>query len=247
MKVQPGEKGKVSMPLIPERHTAPEFLDLSPEAYALEELEGSLADIRVINRYLGDCPALLKHLAELAKGLSGFTLLDIATGSADIPIAIVEWARRRGVGAAITAVDINEQTVEIARRHAAGFPEITVEAADGLSLPYPDKSFDFVLCSKTAHHLSNDEAVRLVSEMLRVAKKGYLIMDLRRSWIAYTLICLLTRIFTRNRLTRYDGPLSVLKSFTAAELSAVARDAGASRFTVFREPFWLLVLAGEIS
>jgi SAM-dependent methyltransferase len=235
------------MHLIPQRHTAPEFLDLSPESYALEELEGTLADIRVVNRYLGDRPAILKHLAAMAKGLSGFTLLDIATGSADLPIAIVEWGRRNEVRTAITAVDINEQTVEIARSHAACFPEIRVEVADGLRLPYPDKSFDFVVCSKTAHHLSNEDAVRLVAEMLRVARKGYLLMDLRRSWIAYALICMLTRIFTRNRLTRYDGPLSVLKSFTAPELSALARDAGASRFEVFREPFWLLVLSGEIA
>ncbi|HJV34531.1 methyltransferase domain-containing protein [Geomonas sp.] len=235
------------MPLIPERHTAPEFLDLSPESYAPEELEGTLADIRVVNRYLGDRPAILKHLAAMAKGLPGFSLLDIATGSADLPIAIVEWARRNELQTAITAVDINEQTVDIARRHAAGFPEIRVEVADGLRLPYPDKSFDIVVCSKTAHHLSNEDAVRLVAEMLRVARKGYLLMDLRRSWIAYGLICLLTRIFTRNRLTRYDGPLSVLKSFTPAELTALARDAGAAKFAVFREPFWLLVLSGEIA
>ena len=116
-----------------------------------------------------------------------------------------------------------------------------------MRLPFPDQSFDFVLCSKTTHHLTNEDAVCLIKEMLRVAKRGYIIMDLRRSWIAYALIYLLTRLFTRNRLTRYDGPLSVLKSFTPSELAALASSAGARNFTVSREPFWLLVLSGDVT
>jgi SAM-dependent methyltransferase len=234
------------MLFIPEKRTSPEILDLPSKAYALEELEGSLADIRVVNRYLGDRRALLKHLSARAAGREAFSVLDIATGSADLPVAIADWARRAGVRATITAVDNNEQTIEVARRQIAGYPEITLQVADGLQLPFPDHSFDFVLCSKTAHHLSEEAALQLMKEILRVARRGYLVMDLRRSWIACALIYLLTRLFTRNRMTRYDGPLSVLKSFTPGELAMLASSAGASHFTVCREPFWLLVLAGEI-
>jgi SAM-dependent methyltransferase len=234
------------MPLIPEKRTGPEFLDLSPEVYAPEELAGSLADIRVVNRYLGDRRALLKHLSAMVAGSAAFSVLDVATGSADLPVAIADWARKAGVAAAITCVDINEQTIDIARRQTRGYPEITLAVADGLSLPYADKSFDFVLCSKATHHLNDREAEQLIKEMLRVARRGYLLMDLRRSWFAWALIYLLTRICTRNRLTRNDGPLSVLKSFTAGELAALAASAGGAGFTVSREPFWLLVLAGEV-
>jgi 2-polyprenyl-3-methyl-5-hydroxy-6-metoxy-1,4-benzoquinol methylase len=237
---------EMNMICIPEKRTAPEYLDLPQDAYALEELEDSLTDIRIINRYLGDLRAVFKHLSPLIGDNTAFTLLDVATGSADIPVAISEWSRKKGVSADITAVDINPQTIEIARKHASSHPEIKLQVADGLALPFPDRSFDIVMCSKTAHHLKNEEVVRLVTEMLRVAKRGYLLMDLRRSWIAYFLICLLTRLFTRNRLTRNDGPLSVLKSFTADELAAIATSAGATSFSVSREPFWLLVLAGEV-
>ena len=234
-------------PLIPEKRQGLEFLDLAPEVYALEELEGSLADIRAVNRYLGDRRALLKHLVRKIGGAENFTLLDIATGSADLPVAIADWAREAGISAAITGIDSNEHTIAIARRQTAGYPEITLEVADGLRLPFADKSFDFVLCSKTAHHLANADAERLLKEMLRVARRGYIVMDLRRSWIAYLLICLLTRLFTRNRLTRFDAPLSVLKSFTPGELANLASSAGAANFSVSREPFWLLVLSGDVS
>lgn len=231
---------------IPRKRRDPEFLDLPSDRYAREELEGSLADIRVINRYLGDQRALIKHLAGLAAGASSFTLLDIATGSADLPVAVARWARGAGIAASVTGVDINEQTVAIAREHAARYPEIEVRVADGLNLPFAARSFDFVVCSKTAHHLDHDSCVRLMQEMLRVARRGFLVMDLRRSWIAYFLIRMLTMLFTRNRLTRNDGPLSVLRSFTPGELASLATRAGASRFTVTREPFWLLVLSGEV-
>jgi SAM-dependent methyltransferase len=232
--------------LIPEKRQGLEFLDLPPEVYALEELEGSLADIRAVNRYLGDRRALLKHLVRKIGG-ADFTLLDIATGSADLPVAIADWARKAGISAAITGIDSNERTIAVAHRQTADYPEITLEVADGLRLPFADKSFDFVLCSKTTHHLANADAERLIKEMLRVARRGYIVMDLRRSWIAYLLIYFLTRLFTRNRLTRFDGPLSVLKSFTPGELATLASNAGAANFSVSREPFWLLVLSGDVT
>ena len=233
--------------LTPAKRKGLEILDLSPDAYSFEELDGSLADIRVVNRYLGDQRALLKHLSAKVGAGSAFSVLDIATGSADLPVAMVDWARKSGVSATITGVDINERTVEVARKQTAQYPEITLAVADALHLPYPDKSFDFVLCSKSNHHMTDAENVSLIQEMLRVARQGYIIMDLRRSWIACCLIYLLTRIFTRNRLTRHDGPLSVLKAFTPEELAALASSAGATKFTVAREPFWLLVLSGDVT
>jgi SAM-dependent methyltransferase len=221
------------------------MLDLPPERYTPEELEQSLADIRTVNRYLGDLSAVLRHLSQKVAGQSSFTVLDIATASADIPVAIVEWARKKGLRAAITAVDLNPQSVELARKRTAQYPEIEVAVADALALPFPDASFDLVICSKTAHHFSDPQVVQLISEMLRVSRRGYLLLDIRRSWIAYALIYLLTRIFTRNRLTRFDGPLSVLKAFTPQELGDLAARAGASHFTLTREPFWLIMLQGE--
>jgi hypothetical protein len=78
------------MPFIPNRGTGPEFLDLSPEFYTAEEHHGSLAELRRVNRYLGDVRVILKHLSTMAAGRvrDKWTVLDVATGSADIPVAI---------------------------------------------------------------------------------------------------------------------------------------------------------------
>ena len=232
------------MPFIPNRGTGPELLDLSPEFYTLEEHDAGLAELRLVNRYLGDIRAILKHLSTMAAGRvrDKWTVLDVATGSGDIPVAIAGWARKRGIKVCITGVDVNSQAIRIARKMTGEDPMINFSVADGLDLPFRENSFDFVLCSKTLHHFTAEEAVRFIQGISRIARQGYIIMDLRRSWVAYVLIFLLTRLFSRNRITRFDGPLSVLRSFTPHELESLASCAGASKFRISKEPFWRMAL-----
>jgi 2-polyprenyl-3-methyl-5-hydroxy-6-metoxy-1,4-benzoquinol methylase len=240
----------MTVSLVPERRRGPELIDLPPESYSRSEYAGSLADIRKVNRFLGDNRATLKFFSTLVSGITASAevrVLDIATGSADIPVAIVKWARRRGIKIKVTAVDINPLAIREAAAVARAYPEITVAIADGFSLPFEDASFDVVLCAKTLHHFSPEETIRLLKEMDRVAAFGYIIMDLRRSWVAWLLISILARIFSRNRLTRHDGPLSVLRSYTVAELDALADRAGLVDRRIVRHPFWLMALVGRKS
>ena len=237
------------MPWIPDRRSLPELSDLPSDAFTRKELEGTLNDLTLVNRYLGNGRAVLKQLAAMHAETSGdgFTVVDVATGTADIPVAIAKWARQAGVRVGITAVDLDPICISIARRRCASYPEITLAVADGFALPFANRRFDYVLCSKTAHHFTDGEVVRMIKEFSRVAKRGYVIVDLRRSRVAWFLIHLLTRLFTRNRVSRHDGPLSVLKAYTPGELSALASRSGTSIFSVSREPFWLLVLSGRVT
>ncbi len=226
------------------------MMDLPPESYSQSEYAGSLADIRKVNRFLGDNRATLKFFSALVSGISlsaerHIRILDIATGSADIPVEIVKWARLRGIKVKVTAVDINPLAIREAAAVTRAYPEITVAVADGFSLPFDDASFDIVLCVKSLHHFSAEETIRLLKEMERVAAFGYIIIDLRRSWVAWLLISILARIFSKNRLTRYDGPLSVLRSYTVAELDALAGLAGLADRRIVRQPFWLMALVGR--
>lgn len=235
---------------LPKRRHGPELIDLDPETYGLAEFAGSLADIRKVNRYLGDYRAILNFFSELVPPVTEplkrpITVLDVATGSADIPLAIVKWARGRKMPIVVTAVDNNLLAVREAVSLTVGYPEISVAVADGFMLPFTAGSFDIVLCSKTLHHFSEEDTVRLLKEINRVASLGYIVMDLRRSWVAWALIAMLTRIFTRNRLTRHDGPMSVLRSYTVPELNTLAERAGLVRRSIARKPFWLMVVWGR--
>ena len=238
------------MYLVPERRHGPELIDLPPESYSQSEFAGNLADIRNVNRFLGDNRATLKLFSALVPAIAGslakpIRVLDVATGSADIPVAIVKWARKQGILIQVTAVDNNPIAVREAEAFTLGYPEITIAVADGFSLPFEEGSFDIVLCAKTLHHFSEEDTVRLLQEIGRVAAIGYIVMDLRRSWVAWALISMLTKLFSRNSFTRYDGPMSVLRSYTVPELDALAERAGLAGRRVVKEPFWLMVVWGR--
>ncbi len=67
--------------------------------------------------------------------------------------------------------------------------------------------------------------------------------DLERSWGNWLGAKLLSwTLWARNPLTRHDGPLSVLRSYTRAELAALAAQAGLAHARVYRHLFERLVL-----
>src|ERR1039457_249403 len=139
------------------------------------------ADLRVledINRFLGGYRIPLLYLRKLSDSLRSaktLTILDLATGAAAVPRAIVIWARSRRVDVAITAVDGNPEILRIARENTADWPEIRVEQHDLLALPYPAASFDVVICSLTLHHFSEPDAVAILQRIHDITRGGWII------------------------------------------------------------------------
>jgi ubiquinone/menaquinone biosynthesis C-methylase UbiE len=115
---------------------------------------------------------------------------------------------------------------------------------DALRLPFAAARFDLVLCSLALHHFSDDDAVAVLRELARVTKGVLIVNDLRRSPTACALIWLLTR-FCRNRLTRYDSPLSVRRAFTPEEMRALAHAAALDGARVLCQPFFRQALVYE--
>jgi hypothetical protein len=82
--------------------------------------------------------------------------------------------------------------------------------------------------------------------MARVSRDLVLVSDLERSLPNYLGARLLALTLWRaNRITRHDGPLSVLRSFTAGELERVGREGGLRDVRVRRYAPWRLVLEGR--
>jgi hypothetical protein len=82
----------------------------------------------------------------------------------------------------------------------------------------------------------------LLRELRRVARVAPLVTDLRRSRAAWAGASLLTALCTRNRLTRHDAPLSVLRAYTPREALQLAREAGWRNPRVRQAPFYRMVL-----
>lgn len=226
-----------------ERSNEAELMDGSD--YTPDELIENLDDLRRVNRLLGGTGALTKHLFPMIEELNGgpVRLLDVGTGSADIPAKIVRWARARGIRIEFIVLDLNEIAAREARAWTSNYPEIKVVRADAMNLPFADRSFDFVLASLFLHHFENDGAAALIRSFARVSRVAFVVNDLRRHPVAYYSIKLLTQIFTRNRLVRNDAALSVLRGFVEDDAEEIARRAQ-TEIRVFRRFPYRLILIG---
>lgn len=228
---------------LPRAERAEELLD-APR-HDMAELAQSLGHVASVNYLLGGVTAIMRYLEPLLRTQGSLRILDVATGSADIPWRIARWARRHGLQAHVTATDVHPQMLELARQRCRDYPEITVEAADALRLPYADGAFDVALMSLALHHFEDAQQTRVLREMARVSTRLVLVNDLERTWLNYLGARLLAATWWRgNRLTRHDGPLSVLRSFTRRELQSLGASAHLGS-RVERHFFQRIVLIGD--
>lgn len=221
------------------RRLDPELLDLPEQDPA--ELRESLVMVAQVNRWLGGLASVQRHLDEYRD--RPCNILDIGTGNGDTS---AELLRSLGGGDwTVTGLDISPLTTRLAKdRH----PEQPFVAADALRLPFPDDAFDVVVSFLTLHHFDDPTATAFLGEMGRVSSGLVLISDLERTRLNYLGARLMAAtLWRRNRLTRNDGPLSVLKSFRPDELLAIGRAAGISEVRVRRHFFYRLVLSGSCS
>lgn len=229
--------------LVPPRRFDPEWMDRTDNLPA--DLIDTLDDIRLVNRYLRGSTILVKAVRPFLSALRpGETLkvLDVGTGGADLPLDLVAYARRLGRDIRIVAVDRDPVMLDYAREKTAGTPEIEILSADAFELPFPTASFDLVTASMFLHHFGHDDAVRLLAGFRRISRRAVLINDLRRHVVSWAFIGLAARATRRHPMFVHDAALSVLRGFTANELRAAARDAGAVEATVRRRlPYRLLL------
>lgn len=205
------------------------------------ELAANFRDIRRVNRLLGGTTTVLRHLPALIAHVPAgqpVTILDLATGSADIPLAIHHWATTRGLDVSIVASDASDEMLALAKEHVTGVPAVTLARYDARSVPLPDACFDVVLCSLSLHHFAPDDAVRVLREMDRLARAGFILNDLHRSRAGYVAAWLAAHLTTHNRLTRNDAPLSVRRAYTPAELDGLLRRAGIAHVTISTHPWF---------
>lgn len=219
----------------------PELMD-RPDA-SPAELAAALTSLRALNRYFGTYRIVAKFLRAWIKRGDRLRVLDLATGSADIPRLIADHAREVGAEVQIVAVDFQPATVEMARQLSSGYPEITCECANALTFSTAEP-FDLVINFLALHHFSDEDAVRLLRRCRELSRKFVLVSDLRRGWLATIGVYLLTALFFRDRMTRQDGRASAARSFSLGELRGLALRAGwqrfaARKFRFARQAIWM--------
>lgn len=200
-----------------------------------------LADIARGNRWLGGGRAAVDGLAALldpADRDTTCTLLDVGTGAGDLPRVLVRAAARRGVRLRPLGLERLPAAARLA--HGSGLP--TVLACGG-TLPFADRSVDFVLASQLHHHLDDRSAVALCREMARVARRGVIVADLRPAPLAAPAYRAVAPFLRLHPVTVADGVTSLARSRPPAALAALARAAGARAPHVATPPCARVVVA----
>jgi len=207
------------------------------------ELERDLERIRQLNRWFGSYHLVLGFIRRWIRPADKIRVVDLATGSGDIPRLIVDYARKIGATVEIDALDRQPATLEIARRMSADYPEISYREANILEWNSVE-SYDITLCTLALHNFSTEDAVRLVRRCCQVSKRFVLVSDLRRSFSLVAGVYVLTALIFREPMMRYDARLSAIRAFSFSEMRDLALRArwenfGHKRFHFARQAIWL--------
>lgn len=219
----------------------PELMDRPQPVSA--ELVSDLRNLRQLNRYFGSYALTTHFLRRWMQPGTRWRVLDLATGSGDIPRLMVDYARQVGATVTVEAIDQQSSTLEIARGLSSGYPEIDFKQADVLSFG-EDGQYDLVLCSLALHHFADEAAVRLLERCRQLSRKFVLVSDLRRGWLASVGVHLLTTFVYREAMTRTDARLSAARAFSFREFRSLAERAGwrnfeHRKFRFGRQAIWL--------
>jgi 2-polyprenyl-3-methyl-5-hydroxy-6-metoxy-1,4-benzoquinol methylase len=122
--------------------------------------------------------------------------------------------------------------VEYARLHCASDPGVILRCGDALDASLAQERYHLVTATLFVHHLTDEQLIRGLRQWVGMATAGVIINDLHRHWLAYYAIRLLTRLFSKSAMVRYDAPLSVLRGFTRHEWERLLRKAGIARYRI---------------
>jgi ubiquinone/menaquinone biosynthesis C-methylase UbiE len=159
-------------------------------------------------------------------------ILDLGTGTADIPVRMLQ----RNPRLRILAVDLAHEMIRVATRKvaAAGFSEqCRLQALDGKALPFKADRFDMVMCNSTAHHIP--EPLTLFKEIARVVKKtgAVIVRDLIRPETMDDAWAIVRRAAAGEHIRQqqlfFD---SLCAALTLDEVRDLARRAGLERVRV---------------
>jgi 2-polyprenyl-3-methyl-5-hydroxy-6-metoxy-1,4-benzoquinol methylase len=199
-----------------------------------------LADLAKVNRVTFAYRPTLDFLRRAVGGRRSFSLLDVGFGDGDMLRAIARWARRRGIGAELTGVDLNARSKAAAERVASPGTPIRYLSGDYAALA--GGHFDCVISSLVAHHMSGEELTAFLHFMEREAAAGWFVNDLHRHGFAYAAWPLLASTMSWHRIVRLDGRTSIARGFRPAEWQALLAREGLAEARVRRWfPFRLCV------
>ena len=164
-------------------------------------------------------PAIVRRLLRAA-GMRKGSVLDVPCGAGRLRPAL------ESLRLSYTGVDVSGPMLAAARDAASPASNARFLRADVLSLPFPDASFDAVVCCRLLHHFDRREDMEAtVRELVRASRR----LVVASFWDAASLAGL-RRHFRRRRSGRHPCPRSEIAAAFEAAGARVLRYRSTCRF-----------------
>lgn len=212
------------------RSNLPEIMDqpgVSPR-----ETRQALRELEIVNTRLGGYSTMLNALDKISLRDKTLTIMDVGCGGGDMLRAIAKWGRRKNKELSLVGVDINPVMVNYATEKSQAYANITYIHLNVFDDELMRLKTDISTCSLFCHHFDNEQLVDLIKRLYKLASTAVIINDLHRNWFAYYAIKVLTRLFSKTYLVKYDAPLSVARAFKRKELQQILKQARISNYSL---------------
>jgi SAM-dependent methyltransferase len=199
--------------------------ELMDEPCGPEVIEACLRDLARVNRWFGAYRPLLRWLDKMRprETTEPLRILDVGCGYGDGLRRIERWARDQGIPVELTGIDLNPDSIAIAKSQSER--GIRWVAGDVFAYRAP-RPAHLIVSSLFTHHLGDSDVVRFVRWMEQNAEMGWFINDLSRAAIPYYLVRWFSKLARLHPFVQHDGPVSIARAFVPEEWRQLCARAG---------------------
>lgn len=211
------------------RSDQPELIDRSDIPF--EEIRQNLKELEFINTHLGGHKITTEGFEKLAGDKKDISVCEIGCGGGDNLNTIYRCCSKKNIHLKLTGIDINRHCIAYAKKNTP-IDEKNFIISDYKTVDFGTDKPGIIFTSLFCHHFSNEELITMMQWMRSNSTLGFFINDLHRHPVAYYLIKIITRIFSRSRLVKNDAPVSVSKGFKKNEWKNILDKAGIIGYTI---------------
>jgi 2-polyprenyl-3-methyl-5-hydroxy-6-metoxy-1,4-benzoquinol methylase len=197
-------------------------------------VDQTLRELETINTLLGGNYVTLNGLDQLlnnGQATRKFTIADLGCGGGDLLRLMASWANRKELIVDLLGVDANPNIIRFAKK-ATTENNIRYEAINIFDSAFANRKFDVVVATLFFHHFNSEQLVSFFKQLKKQVSIGIVINDLHRHWLVYYSIKILTRLFSKSAMVKFDAPLSVARSFRKKDWIEILEKAGIQNYTL---------------
>jgi len=199
-----------------------------------EVVNQTLRELEFINRTLGGNQITVTGINDLVKDESqtDLEIVDLGCGGGDMLVFLAKEFSRKNIKARFLGIDANPNIIDYAKSHVQNFSNIKFETTNILSEEFRSKTFDVAIATLFFHHFTSEQLSNIIAKLHSQCRVGIVINDLHRHPLAFYSIKLLTKLFSKSAMVKFDAPLSVLRGFTREEMADILKKAGIKKYSL---------------